>query len=153
MGEYTARIVWQRAGQPFTDKRYSRAHNWHFDEGVVVAASASPQIVPLPLSNPAAVDPEEALVAAVASCHMLFFLQFAADAGIVVENYIDNATGTMAAGNDGMTAFTKITLRPQITFGREAVPDSATISALHAKAHRHCFIANSLKCPVEVANV
>ena len=152
MGEHAARIVWQRAGQPFTDKRYSREHKWLFDEGVEVAASASPHIVPLPFSNAAAVDPEEALVAATASCHMLFFLHFAADAGIVVDNYIDNAIGTMAAGEDGCMAMTKIVLRPQITFGRGSVPDSATITALHEKAHSHCFIANSLKCPVEVAN-
>src|SRR5512147_586110 len=107
MSLYTAVIAWERSGAVFTDNRYSRGHRWNFDGGVEVPASASPHVVPLPLSVAAAVDPEEAFVAALASCHMLWFLSIAARQGIVVERYRDEAIGVMAKNAQGRLAMTE----------------------------------------------
>jgi organic hydroperoxide reductase OsmC/OhrA len=149
MHQYDATILWQRDGQQFVDNRYSRAHEWQFDGGARVAASSSPSSVPLPMSVAANVDPEEALVAATASCHMLFFLSFAARAGFVVERYADPAFGVMDKNAEGRMAITRIVLRPQIQFA--GTPPSADAQArLHDDAHRHCYIANSLKAEVTV---
>lgn len=151
MSEYSVQVVWRLDGGSFQGRRYSRAHKWCFDGGVEVAASASPQIVPLPFSSEAAVDPEEALVASASSCHMLFFLHYAADAGLEVESYTDNATGTMGKLDNGRIAFTRIVLNPDIVFGGESQPDAGLIRSLHHRAHESCFIANTLNCPIEVA--
>lgn len=152
MSEYAAQVVWQLNGGSFLGRRYSRAHKWRFDGGVEVEASASPQIVPLPFSTEAAVDPEEALVAAASSCHMLFFLHYAADAGLEVEKYTDHAVGTMGKLESGRTGFTRILLNPNILFGGVTPPDADLVEELHHKAHESCFIANTLNCPVEVVN-
>lgn len=152
MSEYSAKVVWRLAEGSFQGRRYSRAHKWCFDGGAEVEASASPQIVPLPFSNEAAVDPEEALVAAVSSCHMLFFLHFAADAGLEVEMYSDHATGTLGKLASGRTGFSRIVLNPNIQFAGITPPDADLIEELHRKAHENCFIANTLNCPVEVVN-
>jgi len=149
MHRYTATVRWQRQGQTFVDNRYSRAHLWEFDGGARVPASSSPLVVPLPLSEAANVDPEEALVAATASCHMLFFLSLAARAGFTVESYDDPAYGVMERGADGRTAFTRIVLRPAIAWAG-AVPDAALLASLHDDAHARCYIANSLKAEVTV---
>jgi organic hydroperoxide reductase OsmC/OhrA len=150
MHSYHANISWLREGQTFTDNRYSRAHEWQFDGGARVAASSSELHVPLPMSVPANVDPEEALVAAASSCHMLFFLSFAATRGFVVESYKDPAVGMMGKDSAGKTAFTRITLRPEIVFGGERRPSVGELAALHHSAHEHCYIANSLKAEVVV---
>jgi len=149
MHRYTATVRWQRQGQTFLDNRYSRAHLWEFDGGTRVPASSSPLVVPLPLSEAANVDPEEALVAATASCHMLFFLSLAARAGFTVESYDDQAYGVMERGADGRTAFTRIVLRPAIAWAG-AAPDAALLASLHDDAHAQCYIANSLKAEVTV---
>ena len=149
MHRYQASIAWNRHGAKFTDNRYGRGHDWSFDGGTTVRASSSPAHVPVPMSEEAAVDPEEALVAAASSCHMLFFLFFAAKRGFVVESYDDDAYGDMAPGPDGKVAFTRIGLRPRIAFAGEP-PDAAFLAALHHAAHEACFIASSLRAPVEV---
>lgn len=145
MAEYTARITWQREGAAFTDLRYHRRHTLAFDGGAVVTGSSSPHSVRVPYSDPAGVDPEEALVAAVSSCHMLWFLDFAARAGFVVEHYDDQATGTMATLATGRTGITRVLLRPQVRFGGDKRPDVATHEHLHHQSHEACYIANSIR--------
>ena len=153
MSEYVATIEWSRDGQTFSDNRYSRAHDWRFDGGAVVRGSSAPSSVPVPMSDPAAVDPEEALVAAVASCHMMFFLAFAAKAGFVVDAYRDAASATMGRDERGRTAITKVTLRPDVVFSGEARPDPVALDDLHHRAHAHCYIANSIRAEVVVESV
>jgi organic hydroperoxide reductase OsmC/OhrA len=150
MKQFEAKLAWRRGGQPFLDQRYSRAHEWRFDGGLAVPASSSPLSVPLPMSDPAAVDPEEALVAAAASCHMLFFLSLAAQRGYVVDSYEDDALGLLGKDGDGRIAMLEIRLRPTITFAGELQPGSEELDALHHTAHEKCYVANSLRCPVVV---
>jgi organic hydroperoxide reductase OsmC/OhrA len=150
MASHNATIRWSASpGEDYAKGQYSRAHSWVFDGGAVVPASASPHIVPAPWSDAAAVDPEEAFVASLASCHMLFFLDFARRAGVVVTSYEDEADGEMAKGDDGRVRITRVTLRPRITFDGEA-PDAGTLDALHHEAHEACFIANSVTAEVRV---
>jgi organic hydroperoxide reductase OsmC/OhrA len=150
MHKYEARITWTRnANEKFTDNRYSRAHQWTFDGGVTVKASSSPSVVPLPLSAADAVDPEEALVASTSSCHMLYFLFFAAKRGFVIESYVDNAFGVLEKNAAGKMSMSRITLRPSIVFAGTA-PSTADLDALHHAAHEECFIANSLKSEIVV---
>jgi organic hydroperoxide reductase OsmC/OhrA len=149
MSRYGCSIAWLRAGAPFIGGRYSRAHEWRFDGGAVVRGSSSPHSVRLPWSDPAAVDPEEALVAAAASCHMLWFLSLAAERGYVVDSYGDAAEGCMGSF-DGRPAITEIVLRPDVLFSRAQEPDAQAVEALHHAAHEHCYIANSLRGTVRV---
>ncbi len=145
MADYQADIHWQRGDAAFIDRRYSRAHVWRFDGGVEVPASSSPHVVPLPMSNPAAVDPEEAFVASLSSCHMLWFLSFAAAQGLCVDRYDDHAVGVMATNADGRMAMTEVTLHPEVAFGAGTPPPSREVlDALHDRAHRACFIAASV---------
>jgi len=149
MHEYTARIEWQRsAGEAFTDNRYHRRHRLQFDGGAELAGSSSPAVVPLPLSDASAVDPEEMFVAALSSCHMLWFLSLAAQAGYVVERYVDQAAGQMQRNAAGKLAMTRVTLRPQVQFAANSTPEFAQLQALHHRAHEECFIANSVNCAV-----
>lgn len=148
MSQYVAVITWQRNGAAFTDNRYSREHRWTFDGGVEIPASSSPHVVPLPLSVTAAVDPEEAFVAALASCHMLSFLFIAAKQGFVVESYRDEATGTLAKNADGKLAMTQVTLRPAVAFAPDKRPSTARHEAMHHEAHELCFIATSVTTDV-----
>jgi organic hydroperoxide reductase OsmC/OhrA len=148
VGEYRATVEWAGEGD-FAANRYSRAHRWRFDGGAEVPASASPQVVPIPFSDPASVDPEEALIASASSCHMLWFLHLARDAGLVVTSYRDEAVGTMGKDENGRIAFTRIVLRPRIDFAGEA-PDAEALARLHEAAHDACFIANSLRTQIIV---
>ena len=148
--EYTATVTWQRAGAKFTDNKYSRAHEWAFDGGTVVPASSSPSVVPLPMSNAAAVDPEEAFVAALASCHLLFFLFHAAKQGFVVERYEDAVAGQMGKNAEGRIAMLKVALRPRVTWSGQKRPSAAENEAMHHRSHEDCYIANSVKCEVAV---
>ncbi len=150
MPEYVATVAWERGAQPFADNLYSRAHEWRFDGGLTVPGSSSPHSVSLPMSDPAAVDPEEALVAAVSSCHMLFFLSIAAQRGFIVDSYRDPATGTMARNSDGKMAMTRITLAPAIVFGGARQPTGEELDAIHHSAHEKCYIANSIKADVVI---
>jgi organic hydroperoxide reductase OsmC/OhrA len=148
MSRYTASIGWDRAGAVFTDNLYSRAHRWSFDGGIEVAASASPQVVPLPQSVAEAVDPEEAFVASLASCHLLWFLSIAAKRGFVVERYRDEASGSLAKNPEGKVAMTEVTLRPHVAFAGARRPTAEEHAALHHEAHERCFIANSVRSVV-----
>ena len=148
MSTYHAEIVWQRNEQSFTDNRYSRAHEWRFDGGVTVPASSSAHVVPLPWSVEDAVDPEEAFVASLSSCHMLWFLSLAAARGLRVDSYRDRASGVMSRNAEGRLAMTAITLRPQTHFSGARVPDADELRALHDAAHHECFIANSIRSEV-----
>jgi organic hydroperoxide reductase OsmC/OhrA len=144
MAKYLASIHWQCDDTPFVDNRYSRAHVWRFDGGAEVPASSSPQVVPLPMSNAAGVDPEEAFVASLSSCHMLWFLSLAAEAGLSVERYDDHAEGVMARNAAGKVAMTVVTLRPRAVFGGATQPTRERLDALHHQAHESCFIASSV---------
>ena len=148
MSTYSATILWQRNGAAFTDQRYSRAYVMKFDGGAEVPGSSSPHTVPLPYSDAAAVDPEEAFVAALSSCHLLWFLHLAAKRGFVVERYEDRADGVMAKNAEGKWAMTLVTLRPRAEFAGERRPARADIEALHHAAHEECYIANSVKSEV-----
>jgi organic hydroperoxide reductase OsmC/OhrA len=147
---YQAGISWKRDGAKFSDNRYSRGHEWSFDGGVKIMASASPSVVPAPYSVVEAVDPEEALVASAASCHMLWFLHIAAKRGFVVESYVDNAIGIMGKNSEGKVAITRITLRPKVEFSADSAPSSEEMQSIHHLAHEECFIANSLKSEIVV---
>ena len=150
MGHHNARIEWRRGDAKFTDNRYSRAHQWSFDGGVRVPASSSPGVVPVPLSNPDAIDPEEAFVAALASCHMLWFLSIAAKRGFVVEKYEDDAVGELAKNDEGRLAMTTIILRPAVAFKAGAQPSSIELDALHHEAHDACYLSNSVRTEIRV---
>ena len=148
MSRHSAWIAWRSDGG-FADNSYSRRHRWRFDGGAEVIASASPDVVPVPRSDPAGVDPEEALVASAASCHMLWFLSLAQEAGLAVESYEDEAIAEMGRTGPGRYAIVKITLRPRIAFAGPA-PEGAEIDRLHHAAHERCFIANTLNCEIVV---
>ena len=148
MAQYVADILWLRGEQDFLSNRYSRRHVMRFDGGVEVPGSSSPHVVPIPMSDPSAVDPEEAFVASLSSCHMLWFLSIAAKRRFCVERYADSAVGTMARNAVGKMAMTVVTLRPDVTFSGAMQPTRAQIDQMHHEAHEECFIANSVKTQV-----
>lgn len=149
MHQFFATVAWQRDGQDFAGQRYSRGHEWQFDGGLTVPASSSPLSVPLPMSVAANIDPEEALVAATSSCHMLFFLSLAAQRGYVIDDYRDDAVGELGKNAAGRLAMTRIVLRPRIAFAGTP-PSPEALAALHHDAHERCYIANSLTADVVV---
>jgi organic hydroperoxide reductase OsmC/OhrA len=148
--QYRATVTWKRDGSAFTDQRYSRGHSWSFDGGITVPASSSPLSVRLPYSVAEAVDPEEAFVAALASCHMLTFLYVAAKQGFVVDAYADDAVGEMTKNERGKMWVSKVILAPAITFTGEKRPSPEQLDELHHLAHEECYIANSVKSEVVV---
>ncbi len=148
MSEYQTVVEWNRDGAAFTDSRYSRGHRWRFDGGVEVAASASPHAVPLPLSVAAAVDPEEAFVVSLSSCHMLVFLSIAAKRGFVVDSYRDEAVGVLSKNASGKLAMTSVTLRPDVHFSGDKRPTTDQLLAMHHQSHEQCFIASSVTTDV-----
>jgi organic hydroperoxide reductase OsmC/OhrA len=148
MANYEAQVVWERGDQAFVDQRYSRRHWLRFDGGLEVPGSSSPHVVPLPWSDPAAVDPEEAFIASISSCHMLWFLSLAAREGYCVDRYEDRASGTLAQNIAGQFAFAEVTLHPQVHFSGHLRPTTEAIHTLHHRAHEECFIANSVRCEV-----
>ncbi|MEZ9720470.1 OsmC family protein [Vibrio splendidus] len=151
MSEYGAVIRWQKAeDEAFSDNQYSRGHSWEFDGGVTVPASSSPHVVPLPFSVEANVDPEEAFIAALSSCHMLTFLGIAAKQKYVIDSYVDDAVGVLEEDESGRSSVTVVTLRPRIEFVGSKVPSSAQLDKLHHLAHNNCFIANSVKTEIRV---
>ena len=148
MSEYHATVRWERDGAVFVDNRYSRRHRWQFDGGIEVPASSSPNVVRVPMSDPAAVDPEEAFVASLSSCHLLWFLSIAAEAGFVVERYEDEAAGTMSLRADGRWWMSRVVLRPRVAFAGERQPTPEEFATLHHRAHDECYIANSVRTEV-----
>ena len=150
MSTYTATIRWSaKPGEDSKKGQYSRAHEWAFDGGAVVPAGPSPHIVPQPWGNPAGVDPEEAFVASLSSCHMLFFVDFARRAGFTLDDYVDEAEGVMEKNSAGRMAMTVVTLRPRLTWSGEP-PSAEQLAELHHKAHEACFIANSVTTEVRI---
>lgn len=147
MSAHTLTVLWENQDEPFIDNRYSRAHRWLFDGGVEVTASSSPSVIPVPMSLEAAVDPEEAFIASLSSCHMLWFLAVAAKAGFKVTRYEDQPEGHVARNDQGKLAVTTVTLRPAVRFDGLAA-SSDQLSALHHQAHENCFIAHSVKTDV-----
>ncbi len=150
MSDHSVEIAWERGAATFTDSKYSRAHRWSFDGGAKVVASSSPDVVRVPYSDPAGVDPEEAFVAALSSCHMLWFLDFAARAGYVVDAYVDAAHGALRKCADGKLRVTHVTLRPAVVFSGATLPDGARVDKLHHEAHQHCFLANSVTTQIDI---
>ncbi len=148
MSHHGAHIHWQRNGQAFADRKYSRRHRMTFDGSAEVWGSSSPQVVPVPMSDASAVDPEETFVASLSSCHLLWFLDIAQRAGWVVDDYQDQAVGLMAKNAQGQLAITLVTLNPVVRFAGERQPDAAEHERLHRSAHDACFIANSVRSEV-----
>jgi len=145
---HVAAIRWQCGAADFLGRRYSRAHTWTFDGGLQVPASSSPQVVPLPMSDASAVDPEEAFVAALSSCHMLWFLDLASRAGVEVESYEDLAEGRMGRNAAGKPVIDLVTLRPRTRFAPGRAPDAQALAHLHHRAHEECFLTNSVRCEI-----
>ena len=147
MSEHKATIVWARNGADFGYKTYPRDHAWRFDNGIEIPGSAAPAY----LGNPDRVDPEGAFVAALASCHMLTFLALASNRGFVVDSYEDCAVGHLGKNANGKMAVVRVDLHPQITFSGAKLPAQTDLDWLHDKAHKECFIANSVNTEVTVA--
>jgi organic hydroperoxide reductase OsmC/OhrA len=151
MSQYTANLNWMRqANEAFTDNAYSRRHAIDFDNGQTIAASSSPHVVPLPMSDASAVDPEELFVASLASCHMLWFLGIAAKKRYCVDAYRDQALGVMSKNAQGKLAMTHVTLRPHVQFSGAQIPTPEQVEQLHHLAHEACFIANSVTTQVTI---
>lgn len=153
MASYSADVIWDRGDEAFVDNKYSRRHLLRFDGGVEVPASSSTHVVPLPYSDPTAVDPEEMFVAALSSCHMLWFLSIAAKRKFRVERYVDHAVGEMTPNDRGKDYISRVTLRPAVTFSGESIPRDDEIASMHQKAHEDCFIANSVLATVHIEPV
>ena len=153
MSRYQATVSWKNSGPDFIANKYSREHEWEFAGGLTVKATAAPDIVPQPWSNPANVDPEAAFVASLSSCHMLFFLHFAARQGYLVEAYEDHAEGFLEKDARGRQSMTRVILRPQVSYSGDKIPDQETVDELHHAAHEHCFIANSVHTEITVETV
>lgn len=147
MSTYTAQLAWTCDDSDFQDNVYSRAHSITFDGGVVLPASSSPHVVPLPMSDAQAVDPEEMFVASLSSCHMLWFLSIARMKKFSVASYSDHAEGIMAKNADKKLVMTVVTLRPKVEF-KGVTPNREQLDAMHHEAHEACFIANSVKSEV-----
>lgn len=151
MSEYYATVNWVRGkNENYTDNKYSRGHKWYFDGGATVPASSSPHIVPLPYSIEANVDPEEAYVASLSSCHMLFFLSIAAKKNYIIDEYVDSAVGIMGQDSNGINSMTKVILRPKVLFSGDNLPTIEEIEIMHYQSHEKCFIANSVKTEVVI---
>jgi|SRR5665213_6667 len=150
MSEYKATIKWQRTSPDFLKGKYSREHTWTFDGGATVPASASPSVVAVPFSNPAHVDPEEAFVAAISSCHMLTFLFLASKQGFQIDSYDDESVGVMAKNEKGMPWVSLVSLHPKIVYSGDKLPTPTDEKQLHHLAHEQCYIANSIKTEVSV---
>jgi organic hydroperoxide reductase OsmC/OhrA len=153
MSTYTTQLLWERGGQDFLDNKYSRRHLIRFDGGAQMVGSSSPSVVPVPASDPTAVDPEEAFIAALSGCHMLWFLTIAAKRGFIVDRYEDAASGMLERNAEHRFAMTRVTLQPKVTFSGAKLPTIEELSGLHHKAHEECYIANSVKTEVIVQPV
>ena len=148
MAQYSTEVLWLRGDQDFLDNRYSRRHLLRFDGGLEIPGSSSPHVIPLPMSDASAVDPEEAFVSALSSCHMLWFLSIAAKRGFRVDRYFDAAVGVMKRNTEGKLAMTVVTLKPEVQFSGERVPTRKELDRMHHEAHEECFIASSVKTEV-----
>lgn len=145
-----ATVTWSNTNEQPSSHRYSRAHSWRFDGGVVVPASSSPDIVPVPMSDPAAVDPEEAFLASLSSCHMLWFLSLAHRDGFFATTYNDEATGEMRPNEHGKLYVAEVILRPRIEWAPPRSPSETELAELHHRAHLECFLANSVHTQIRI---
>lgn len=151
---YKVTVFWKKnLDEVFVDNKYSRVHTWIFDGGIELAASSSPHIVPLPMSSESAVDPEEAFIASLSSCHMLWFLSTAVEKNIIVESYEDHAEGSLGKNEDGKLAMIKVTLKPKVIFNSKTTPSQEQLDELHHLAHEKCFIANSVKTEITILQI
>jgi organic hydroperoxide reductase OsmC/OhrA len=150
MSKYIAIVSWKRTSAEFLKGKYSREHTWTFDGGLTLAASSSPAVVPTPYSNPANLDPEEAFVASISSCHMLTFLFLASKEGFIVDSYQDEAVGTMVKNDLGVAWIALVMLHPKIVYNGEKQPNGSEAEKLHHAAHEQCFIANSVRTEIRV---
>ena len=150
MSEYKATIKWSGTGPDFLKGKYSREHTWTFDGGAIIPASPSPHVVPPPWSNPACVDPEEAFVAAISSCHMLTFLYLASKEGFQIDSYEDEAVGLVTKNEQGVPWVSSVTLNPRVTYSGEQIAHTCGHERLNHLAHEQCYIANSVKTEVIV---
>lgn len=149
--KYCTNVLWERkSAEPFTDNKYSRLHKWIFDGGLEFPASSSPHVVPVPMSDESAVDPEEAFVASLSSCHMLFFLSIAAKQNYTIDRYEDHTEGIMGKNEQGKYAMTEVNLHPQVTFSGSNIPGSHQVNKIHQLAHAQCFIANSVRTKINI---
>ena len=153
MSQHTATIKWRAGEGDFARGRYSREHTWTCDGGLVIQASSSPAVVPAPMSNPAYIDPEEAFVASLSSCHMLTFLFLAMRKGFAVASYDDEAVGTMTKNEHGTPWISTVVLRPKVVYAGDKRPTPEEEHALHEGAHDGCFISQSVKTEVKVEPV
>jgi organic hydroperoxide reductase OsmC/OhrA len=153
VSEHFATVEWRRTTPDFKYPTYDRAHHLRFDEGLEIAATGARANIPASAPYSPGVDPEQALVAAISSCHMLWFLHLACDAKLVVDRYTDRAVGVLAKNRDGKMAITRVTLRPEIAFGAGTQPTREQLDELHEKAHERCFIANSVKSEIVIEPV
>jgi organic hydroperoxide reductase OsmC/OhrA len=150
MSEHKATIQWQWTGPDFLKGKYSREHTWTFGGGITVEASAALSNVPAPWADPKKVNPEEALVAALSSCHMLTYVYLAYKAGFQLDSYVDEAVGVMATDENGRPWVESITLNPRIAYTGQKLPSAADEEKLHHQAHEECIVANSLRTRVIV---
>ncbi len=151
---YIVTVFWKKnLDEVFVDNKYSRFHTWIFDGGIELAASSSPNVVPLPMSNASAVDPEEAFIASLSSCHMLWFLSIAAEKNYIVESYEDSAEGILGKNEDGKLAMTKVTLKPNVIFNSKTTLSREQVDELHHLAHEKCFIASSVKTKITIQQI
>ena len=150
MSRYQATVSWKNDGPDFTGNKYSREHQWQFEGGATVDATAAPDIVPKPWSNPDNVDPEAAFVASLSSCHMLFFLNFAAEQGYELESYQDQAVGYLEKNDSGALSMTRVILRPRVVCSGDRIPTQDALDRLHHAAHERCFIANSVTTNISI---
>jgi organic hydroperoxide reductase OsmC/OhrA len=150
MSKYIVAVSWERKEATFTDNKYNRLHHWKFDGGETVPASSSPQVVSIPLSDSSAVDPEEAFIASLSSCHMLWFLSIAAKRGFIVDQYDDEAKGLMGKDENGKLAITEVTLQPDVKYLSRSTPSIEEDAEIHREAHQKCFIANSVRTEVSI---
>jgi len=150
MPNYKATIHWKRSGAKFLDHKYQRTHTWTFDNGLRLKAAASPHIVGKSFTDSSVIDPEEAFIASVGSCHMLWFLSLAAGMGFVVNKYSDQSEGTLEKNSEGHMAMTKVLIQPMVSFEADNAPSQEDFLKLHREAHRKCFIANSVKSDIEI---
>jgi len=149
MSEHSATIEWRRATPDFSFRTYNRTHVWKFESGIEVPGRASPANVPSTLAQAAGVDPEEGFVAAISSCHMLWFLHVACTHKFIVDRYSDRAVGVLEKDGTGRMSVTRVTLRPEVAFSG-ASPTSEQLAELHEQAHQECFIANSVKTEIVI---
>jgi organic hydroperoxide reductase OsmC/OhrA len=146
-----AKILWHRSPEEkFLDGNYRRVHNWILDGGMRIEASSSPEIIPMPMSDPSLIDPEEAFIASIASCHMLFFLSIAAKKKFIIENYEDNPEAIMGNNNEGKMAILSLILQPKVTFAGTNIPAEDNIKLIHELAHSNCFLANSIRTKISI---